>query len=230
MGTETPQNILPVIIVTYGRSELTRKTLASLWDRTPRDRVKIIILDNGSGPKTLEVLDSFRPDVLIKLGENKGKPLALNTGIFIANMLIPGTDRYLLCDNDIEFETDWFPEMMETFTAHRDYKLAWLSGFVYRHLNRPETKAGKTVDRNPYAPGCAVMLSREAFEAVGPFDTEPDKHGYNGKIKMIDTRYIKRLKLKGYWNGTVSPKSVINHLGRGQRSWRMDTGEPILFE
>lgn len=106
---------LNVIIATFNRSALLRKTLTSLFEakRTPDLDVVITIVDTSTDD-TRQVVEEFqcRNDFELRyiFEPRRGKSRALNTGIEQADAELIG-----LTDDDIEVASDWFIEIARLF-------------------------------------------------------------------------------------------------------------------
>ncbi len=63
-----------IIILTYNELELTKKCLASIKRYTDKDKIELIIVDNGSSDGTREYISNL-PDVKVILNEKtSGSP------------------------------------------------------------------------------------------------------------------------------------------------------------
>lgn len=106
---------LNVIIATFNRSALLRKTLISLFEaeRTPDLDVVITIVDTSTD-NTRQVVEEFQRRNDLELNyifeARRGKSRALNTGIEQANADLIG-----LTDDDIEVAPNWFMEIARLF-------------------------------------------------------------------------------------------------------------------
>ncbi len=70
-----------IIILTYNELELTKKCLASIERYTDKDKIELIIVDNGSSDGTREYISNL-PDVKVILNEkNLGFAKGCNQGI-----------------------------------------------------------------------------------------------------------------------------------------------------
>lgn len=82
---------LSVLITTYNRSEILRRTLKAWLDQTFKD-FELIVIDDGSTDSTWEVLNDYKSRYRAQLGdrlvihrqENKGASAARNLGINLA--------------------------------------------------------------------------------------------------------------------------------------------------
>lgn len=103
-----------VIIPTYNRKELVRKTLLSLEKQTyPKNEFEVIIIDDGSTDGTQEVISELKKKLKLNLSyfkqNNKGPAAARNVGIKNAE----GEYIYFV-DDDIELSPICLEEHMKT--------------------------------------------------------------------------------------------------------------------
>ena len=78
---------ISVIIPVFNQERFVGRCLRSILNQSiDKKEYEIIVIDDCSTDKTLEVLDNFSNEIiLIKHQENKGLPTALNTGIKKSN-------------------------------------------------------------------------------------------------------------------------------------------------
>ena len=78
---------ISVIIPVFNQERFVGRCLRSILNQSiDKKEYEIIVIDDCSNDKTLEVLDNFSNEIiLIKHQENKGLPTALNTGIKKSN-------------------------------------------------------------------------------------------------------------------------------------------------
>src|SRR5262245_45449856 len=107
-----------VLICTYNRAELLRKSLRALCAMTPpRDaRVEILVVDNNSSDDTQEVIagvarESSIPVIAVH-EKRQGKSFALNRGLAQAT-----GDIIALTDDDVIPAVDWLWRIVDDFRA-----------------------------------------------------------------------------------------------------------------
>jgi len=221
---------LAIIIVTFGRFDLTKQTLESLFACGIETGDQVIVVDNGSQPEVVQMLMGFRDkiDHLVFLKGNYGKSYGLNVGIQLANEIciveqkqIP--DHFLFCDNDLEFLPNWKSRLIETYEDHKTLPLCCLS--AHRWSSHPlDIIKGKTteINRIRFCAGCCILISKQALAANGIWDTRR-------KIGAIDTTYMRNAINRGYVNAAVHPETLIRHTGISQRSWNLANWQPKLL-
>jgi len=105
---------LSVVIPTFNRAGLLRRTLMSLADAEQPDGldVSVIVIDNNSKDDTATVAQEFKEklDLLYLFEPRQGKSRALNTGIENARCDLIG-----MIDDDEEVAKDWLVEIARVF-------------------------------------------------------------------------------------------------------------------
>src|SRR5690242_19918755 len=104
-----------VIVPNWNGEDFLAECLESLLKQT--DVIaKVVVVDNGSHDRSLDILRSF-PDVhVIALNRNHGFAGGVNRGIQWA--LDEGYRYVALFNNDAVAERDWLQQLVETAEAH----------------------------------------------------------------------------------------------------------------
>lgn len=97
--------LVSVIIPTYNRAHLIKRSIKSVLDQTYQN-FEVIVVDDGSTDSTKEIVESFNESRIkyIKHKQNKGTAAARNTGIKYSK-----SDFIAFQDSDDE----WLPEKLE---------------------------------------------------------------------------------------------------------------------
>lgn len=223
--------MLAIIIVSFGRLELMKKTLNSLKDNgLDKSKMSLTVIDNGSQQPLINYLIQEKSiiDNLILLNKNMGKPYAWNLGVKISNeeCKINNTvqpDYYLFCDNDLDFKPGWYNKLLSAYEEHKDLPLCALSGLRWPSHELTGLQKGNTqINVIRFPPGCCLLMSRKAFEANGKWDTKR-------LIRTVDTSYLRNAHRRGFKNASIHPETVIDHTGRRQRTWNISNGKPKLL-
>jgi glycosyltransferase involved in cell wall biosynthesis len=74
------QDVVSIVIATYNRADLLKKTIDSALCQTYRD-IEIIVVDDGSTDSTADVCARYGEKIRYFYKENGGQPSALNRGI-----------------------------------------------------------------------------------------------------------------------------------------------------
>ena len=120
-------NVLPlsVIICTYNRSELLKKTLQSLTRQTlDKNNFEVILIDDGSIDNTGDLVASFSNELPIKYfyQKNSGLASAKNHGIYASK----GKILFFMDDDDIAM-SDLLEEHVKTHEKYHEYNYAVLN-------------------------------------------------------------------------------------------------------
>jgi len=92
---------LSVVVCTYNRVSLLRRCLEALSKQTLRDRIQIIVVDDGSTQDTESVVSDYQVD-FVSLGTNQGLSAARNAGVARARAPIVA-----FTDDDVIVPPDW---------------------------------------------------------------------------------------------------------------------------
>lgn len=110
-----------IIMVTYNRLELTKKSLQSILDRTERP-YRLIVVDNGSTDGTIEYLANLEQNGKIDLVEN-GSNLGLEKALQIGLGFVK-SDFFVTVDNDCIaplHDPDWLTRMLLLLEKYKEY-------------------------------------------------------------------------------------------------------------
>lgn len=186
---------LPTVSITvpcFNEARTLSKTVNSLLALNyPKDKLKIVIINDGSTDNTEEVALSFKKfGVEVITQKNGGKYTALNRGIEISK-----SDLIGCLDADSEVHPDALMRMVPLFSEEKivavipnmvvhepknilqliqrvEYELGSFTRWVYGKLNALHV-----------TPGPFSIFKREIFEKIGPF-----KHAYNTEDMEIACR------------------------------------------
>lgn len=180
-----------VVVLNWNGREDTLACLRSLRRCTYPD-LGIVVVDNGSDDGSEVAVRAAHPDLeLLQTGANLGYAGGNNVGIERA--LGRGADHVLLLNNDVEVEPDFVEPLVAAIQADPRCGIVGASiayadapdrlwafgggwfdvatGFM-RHVQHevdPET-LGTRGTRHYYITGCAMLVRRAVFDAVGRLD------------------------------------------------------------
>lgn len=222
---------LNIVIPTFNRSSLLRKTLTSLEraEKSPDLEVTVTVVDNNSTDDTREVVRERQTD--FKLGlrylfePRQGQSRALNTGIRSADGDLVG-----LIDDDVEVAPDWFLQIARLFGERWD-EVDFASGKVLPLWETPPPKwlppncsgvlglfdscdQERAYDPcfDAMLPGCHSLVKLSALKEVGLYNEDwgPMGNSLVGHAGGADDDLFDRL-ISGGKRGLYSPKLVIHH-------------------
>ena len=193
---------ISVVIPAYNKEEVIVKTINSVINLDyPKDKLEIIVVDDGSTDKTYRIANQFENENLkVFTKENKGKSNTLNFGIKIAK-----GDLVLCLDADTFVEKDLLKKAIKHFSDPEvGAVLSTLKPFknesffekiqiIEYNLASFIRKILSLIDSLPAAPACSIYR-RNFFKKYGYFEegnlTEDFEmalrvHSKNYKIKYI---------------------------------------------
>jgi len=217
---------LDVVIPTYNRSQLLRKTLRSLLDARvpPGLDVRITVVDNNSSDDTHDVVLAEQAKANLPISyvfeKKQGRSPALNAGVAATSGSHVG-----FIDDDEEVDASWFEVIRAVFAEH---DLDFIGGpYVPRFeseipawLPREYNSVIGVVDggtqRVPFDrnyPGILMggnaVFTRRILEKVGPYSTELGRSG-NRLLSCEDEEMYERLLAAG-GRGLYVPELIIYH-------------------
>lgn len=188
--SETP--LVTIVLVNWNGRQDTLDCLRSLSSIDyPRDRVAVVLVDNGSSDGSVDAVRAGFPGVRIVANEtNERFARANNQGIAIARN--DGADFVLLLNNDTEVANDFLSRLVEAAASddrigmvgakiyfHSSPDVLWYAGGVVslwrgliahegiRRRDRGQYDARRDTG---YVTACCVLASRACVEAIGGLD------------------------------------------------------------
>jgi GT2 family glycosyltransferase len=188
--------LVSVVICTYNRAQLLKRTLHSLTLQTVRpEQFEIIVVDDGSVDETPEVCLQLRQDLphmkYVSNGVNSGISCSRNKGIKSAE-----GEFILFTDDDCIANNDWVERM--SAALEREPVVA---GAVESSESNYIRLCHNIAEFHPFIPGCKrrpvefiaganMGFRRSVLDELGGFDA---------KVKTAeDMEFILRARSKGY--------------------------------
>ncbi len=238
-----------VILLHWRRFEESRRCLDSLRQVRYPGPLRIYLVDNGSGDGSGARLARLFPEVrLLSLPENRGFAAAANLAADRA--LREGADLLLFLNNDTVVDPDFLVPLVEAaeggpevgavapkiLSLHDPGRIWSVGGRAHPLTLEMVDRGDGEVDRGrweeererDYFTGCALLVRREAWTAVGGFD--PRFFFYYEDLDLC-----RRLRARGYRLRLV-PRSRIWHAEAAssggldtpwERYWKARSG--VLF-
>lgn len=220
-----------VIILNWNGERLLREYLPSVIAHTPAGLATVVVADNASSDRSVEVLREEFPEAeRIVLDRNYGFAGGYNRAIATRSEEI-----VVLLNSDVEVTPGWLPPLLETLDAQpgiaavqpkiksrlrpQEFEYAGAAGGFIDRLGYPfcrgrifhtvETDNGQydTPTDIFWCSGAALCIRREAYLAAGGLDERFFAH-----MEEIDLCW--RLRNAG-WHFRYCPSSVVYHLGGG---------------
>ena len=166
-----PARFVAAVITTYNCYTSIERTILAIANQV----AKVIIVDNGSEPETLDAIkgaierNRLQTCELLPQGRNLGIGAAINIGVRAA--LAGGAAYILTLDDDTEVSPGTVAELVRCFIDHEAQHVGivwaqWIVESNFAQTSYGESDTPRTVDRTPSS-GC--MIRREVFESVGMF-------------------------------------------------------------
>jgi GT2 family glycosyltransferase len=210
-----------IMMVSYNRLELTKKTLESLFETT-KCKYRLLIVDNGSTDGTLEYLKSLEPptkycknyDLLLNT-ENKGISIGRNQALLMANKY---EDKYLATiDNDVIMPNGWLQKCMDIMAINPNYSIGVNFESIKYPLITLKNKTFQFKDKGNLGTA-GMVFPRTLHNIIGFF------RDYNLKYSCEDSNWSFRGRMAGYQFGYLEEMGI--HIGEGEA----DTGEYRIFK
>ncbi len=199
LRTVTTYPSVTIIVPCWNEETTVSKTIHSLLDLDyPKDKLKIMIVDDGSKDNTWEIIQKFKdnPQIELHRKENGGKYTALNYGISkLSTDLVGCLDADSYVDRNALNQIVTYFEDTETMAVAPSIKL-WEPRNVLQLLQKVEYTFG-IFTRKMYdymqaiyiTPGPFSIFRREVFENLGGY-----KHAHNTE----DIEIALRMQKNGY--------------------------------
>jgi glycosyltransferase involved in cell wall biosynthesis len=211
--TMETDDVVVLMMITYNRLELTKKTLELLDNRT-KSNFRLVVVDNGSTDGTVEYLKKMRlayamwPCLkimdLILLSENKGIAIGRNIALKKADEL--NAKWYCTLDNDVEMPDGWLDECIDILEKNKSYGAIGVN-FEGKQYSLIEKNGCKFQDKPAGNLGTANMVFRKQLhQMIGFFNTE-----YGRLYGLEDSDFGMRARAAGFKLGYIERMGI--HLG-----------------
>jgi len=193
---KTVQPKLSVLIASYNHQDYIAETLRSLEKQTFQD-FEIVIVDDGSTDKTVEVAKNAQSRAQIYTQENQGVVAARNRGVSMAK------GKYIcFIDSDDVVLPERFEKQVAMLEGDNELGLVFADALI---IDSKGEKIGKFSDVYPVVPGdvaqmlamhycftpmITVMVRAEVLRKTGPFEKPGPISDY---IKWIEVAHISKV-------------------------------------
>lgn len=181
--------LVTVVIPSYRDAELVARLVRSIRRTTPRDRVRIVVSDDCSGPEHLAALRAIRAiDVIVEGAENTGFAANVNRGLRAADK----SHDVVVMNSDIVALKDWLA-VLQVASREAPYvgivgpRLIYPDGriqfggtvrnlgarewFDHRFRFKPRNYGPATLNQPALAvTGACMYIRRKVVRAIGSFD------------------------------------------------------------
>lgn len=214
---------ISIIIITYNSATHLPRCLGCLKNQTYQN-FEIILIDNASQDKTLEIAKKYQEELNLQIIEQKQ-----NTGFATANNLgakMAIGEWLVLLNADAFPQPDWLEKLLQAAEEHPEFAAFssrqlsaenpeildgagdayHINGMAWRwYISYPANEYGLQTREVFTACAAAAMYQREAFLDVGGFDED-----YFAYFEDVDLGF--RLRLRGYRTLYVAD-AVVAHVG-----------------
>ncbi|WP_049986261.1 glycosyltransferase [Halobellus rufus] len=200
--------MISILVPVYNDPEGVQITIESLLNQTVDRQYQVFVVDNNSTDRTLEVVQSHDDKInLLVEDEIQGSYAARNKGI---KNIESGVIAFL--DADETIDENW---LEKAIAAMNEQDVDYLGcnveltlpedTLVGRYNARTGFPVKQYLEEEHYAPTCALLIRRDVFEDVGPFDARLISGG--------DIEFGQRVHEAGYEQG-YAEDAVVYHPAR----------------
>ena len=219
---------ISVIVPVYNREKLIQNCIESLLSlEYPKDRIEIIIVDNGSSDRTAEIIKRYA--LIYVLEEKPGVSCARNKGVSISR-----GDFIAFIDSDCEVSKSWALEIAQGFSKPGISALMGfcpgingnlLATFIQRRhedIFYLKTANGYTLRENipnPLNPR-NFAIRREVFDKIGGFDKELlrwEDFDFSRRFNLLEYKVYFNSKMVTYHH---NPTDISAYMTKGYLNGR----------
>ncbi len=190
---------ITIAVPAHNEEKIIAKTITSiLSQRYPKDKLKVIVVDDGSTDSTYQVLQRFRNNKRVKLirkKRNHGKAAALNTALRFTN-----TPYFSCVDADSELDRDALRNNMKYFQdgvgavisiikVRNPHGLLGVAQYVEYVINSLYRRVFALNDFLTVTPGVLSVYRTDVIKKVGGFDTHSVTEDFEIALRIIKAGY-----------------------------------------
>lgn len=212
------QPLVGIVIVNYNGAGYQNECIHSIF-AAGYDNIRIIVVDNASTDGSMELLNEFQDERIIKIYHRENGGVAQGNNIGIRKSIELGCEYSLLLNNDTVVTPGFLQKLVNVekdivcpkIYYYNSDKIIWYGGgrfvkwkgnTIHFHYKKKDEgiKYKKSYD---YAPTCCLLINNRVFSTVGEMD---EKYF----LYYDDSDFLYRANKKGY-NVFFCPESVIYH-------------------
>jgi GT2 family glycosyltransferase len=217
--------LISIITVNLNGKDYLKGCLDSIKNLNyPKDKIEIIVVDNGSDDSSVDFLSSNYPEVkIIKNSTNLGFAVANNQGARLA-----AGEYVAFLNNDTRVDENWLVELLRQVYEDEEVVCAgskvlsidgrtldFAGGMINFEGKGFQVDYGLEIEKDihdqpiflPFANGGAMLVNRKVFFEAGGFDED-----FFSYYEDVDFGW--RLWVLGY-RVIFAPKSVVYHIHHG---------------
>lgn len=235
------KNSVGIVIVNYNGAKVQNNCIRSIL-RSDFKEFKIIVIDNHSKDNSMELLNEFPDDRIIKIFCEENYGIAKGNNIGIAKSKELGMTYTLLLNNDTLLPATLLTDMVENISEdlvivpkiyYPDGNVLWYGGgkFIFsrgnaRHLHYQQKDEGIQYEQYyNYSPTTCMLIHNSVFDRIGYMDEKYflyfDDTDFcyrlyknNIKIKFLASNYM--IHLVGMSSGGDESKLAIYYMSRNK--------------
>jgi len=175
-----------IVIVNYNGEKFQNDCIESILKCSYKN-IKIIVVDNGSKDKSMELLKNICDERIVTIFNNDNLGVAEGNNVGIKKSIELGMDYTMLLNNDTVVDKDFMQELLKMTNEYQvvvpkiyfyGTNNIWYGGgvFVWRkgeskHLNYKLVDEGITYNKEyDYSPTCCMLIRNDVFEKIGMMD------------------------------------------------------------
>lgn len=193
---------ISIVILNLNGEKFIRPCLQTVFESDyPRDKIKIIVVDNGSTDDSVDIIKWEFPGVfIVKNPKNYGFTEGNNIGIMHCK-----TEYIILLNMDSKVDKNWLNELVCAMELHKD---AGACGSREQPYDSFEPKDAD-IEESDWIGAGATIYKKKALDEIGLFDRM-----YFAYSEDIDISW--RLRLKN-WKVLYNPRAIWHHYGRKRK-------------
>ena len=212
------QPLVGIVIVNYNGAGYQNECIHSIF-AAGYDNIRIIVVDNASTDGSMELLNEFQDERIIKIYHRENGGVAQGNNIGIRKSIELGCEYSLLLNNDTVVTPGFLQKLVNVekdivcpkIYYYNSDKIIWYGGGKFvkwkgnsTHLHFKKKDEGiKYKKYYDYAPTCCLLINNRVFGTVGEMD---EKYF----LYYDDSDFLYRANKKGY-KVFFCPESVIFH-------------------
>jgi len=212
-----------ILVSVYNSESTIEKCLDSIMAlKYPREKLEVIVVDDGSTDKTRELVKDYSIQLVRK--EHGGYPSTMNTGIRVAK-----GDVILNIDSDTYISEDWLVKVFEEF---KDPKVGVVGGYVataptssfwakmagFESEDREDKMNSKYVD---FVTSTCTAYRKELFSNIGLF---------NEDLRRGSDEELTQRALRAEWKIVLRKDVICYHEGASLAEYFRKQVLNIIYE
>jgi cellulose synthase/poly-beta-1,6-N-acetylglucosamine synthase-like glycosyltransferase len=216
-----------VLIPAYNEENNIKACLDAVMEAEyPKDRIEIMVIDDGSSDKTLEIAGGFRGVKILKQA-HKGKVGALNLGLSKA-----GGEVVITLDADVVIEKDFFRNVVKPFSdpkvgvvsgvakvANSGNMLSTFQSIEYVYSSLIMDSFSTVFGTSFWSWGALASYRKSALLKAGGFSSRTEAEDFDIMVEVKKFGY-KTLSAGNARGRTVVPSSMAPLFKQRMRWWK----------